>query len=73
MAQDDESITPEKIRELLSEISKLKLENRQLKFKVADLSVTNDIMAEAIEISKKRELLKQAKLLEKSKKQTNTK
>jgi transposase-like protein len=73
MAQHDESITPEKIRELLSEISKLKLENRQLKFKVADLSVTNDIMAEAIEISKKRELLKQAKLLEKSKKQTNTK
>jgi transposase-like protein len=41
MTQDDESITPEKIRELLSEISKLKLENKQLKFKVADLSVTN--------------------------------
>ncbi|NBU20274.1 transposase [bacterium] len=73
MTQDDESITPEKIRELLSEISKLKLENKQLKFKVADLSVTNDIMAEAIEISKKRELLKQVKLLEKSKKQTNSK
>jgi hypothetical protein len=73
MTQDDESITPEKIRELLSEISKLKLENKQLKFKVADLSVTNDIMAEAIEISKKREFLKQVKLLEKSKKQTNSK
>ena len=73
MTQEDDSITPEKIRELLSEISKLKLENKQLKFKVADLSVTNDIMAEAIEISKKRELLKQVKLLEKSKKQTNSK
>jgi len=72
MTQEDDSITPEKIRELLSEISKLKLENKQLKFKVADLSVTNDIMAEAIEISKKRELLKQVKLLEKSKKQTNS-
>jgi regulator of replication initiation timing len=54
MTQDDDSITPEKIRDLISEISKLKLENKHLKFKVADLSVTNDIMAEAIEISKKR-------------------
>jgi transposase-like protein len=73
MTQDDESVTPEKIRELISEISKLKLENKQLKFKVADLSVTNDIMAEAIEISKKRDLLKQVKLLEKSKKKANSK
>jgi transposase-like protein len=54
MTQDDDSITPEKIRGLISEISKLKLENEHLKFKVADLSVTNDIMTEAIEISKKR-------------------
>ena len=71
MTQNDESITPAKIRDLLSEISKLKLENKQFKFKVADLAVTNDIMAEAIEISKKRELLKQAKLLEKSTKKNS--
>jgi transposase-like protein len=73
MNQDDESITPEKIRELLLEISKLKNENKHLKVKVADLTVSNDIMTEAIAIAKKRELLKQVLLLEKSKKQKNTK
>jgi len=67
MNQDDESITPEKIRELLREISSLKIENKQLKVKVADLAVSNDILTDAIEISKKRTLLKQAQLLEKSK------
>jgi hypothetical protein len=73
MNQDDESITPEKVRELLLENSKLKGENKQLKIKVADLAVTNDILAEAIEIAKKTELLKQVKLLEKSKNQKNSK
>lgn len=73
MSQQDDSITPEKIRELLSEITVLKSENKQLKFKVADLAVTNDILTEAIEISKKRELLKQAQLLEKSRSQKNSK
>jgi transposase-like protein len=73
MSQDDESITPEKIRELLSEISSLKNQNKQLKVKVADLSVTNDILTEAIEIAKKRTLLKQAQLLEKSKSRRNSK
>ena len=73
MNQDDESITPEKVRELILEISKLKSENKQLKFKVADLAVTNDILTDAIEIAKKRELLKQARLLEKSKSQKNSK
>ena len=71
--QDNESISPEKIKELLLEISKLKSENKQLKFKVADLAVSNDILNEAIEISKKRELLKQAQLLEQSKKHKNSK
>ncbi len=73
MAQQDDSITPEKIRELLAEIAALKTENKQLKFKVADLAVTNDILADAIEISKKRELLKQAQLLEKSRIQKSSK
>lgn len=73
MNQDDESITPDKVRELILEISKLKSENKQLKCKVADLAITNDILTDAIEISKKRELLKQAQLLEKSKNQKNSK
>lgn len=73
MNQDDESITPEKIRELFREISSLKTENKQLKVKVADLAVSNDILTEVIEISKKRILLKQAQLLEKSKNRKNSK
>lgn len=73
MNQDDESITPEKIRELFREISSLKTENKQLKVKVADLAVSNDILTEAIEISKKRILLKRAQLLEKSKNRKNSK
>ena len=71
--QNDESVTPEKIRELLREISSLKTENRQLKVKVADLAVSNDILSDAIEISKKRTLLKQAQLLEKSKNRKSSK
>ena len=72
MKNEDDTITPAKIRELLLENSTLKNENRQLKFKVADLAVTNDILTEAIDISKKRELLKQAQLLEKSKAKKNS-
>ena len=73
MSQEDESITPEKIKELLLEIRNLKSENKNLKIKVADLAVSNDILTDAIEIAKKREILKQALLLEKSKKQKNSK
>ena len=65
---NDNAILPEKVRELLNEIAELKKENKQLKVKVADLSVGNDILTEAIEIQKKRNLLKQLGLLEKSKK-----
>jgi transposase-like protein len=73
MNQDDESITPDKVRELILEISKLKTENTYLKVKVADLAVTNDILSDAIEIAKKRTLLKQAELAAKSKNQKNSK
>ncbi len=73
MNQDDEAITPEKVRELILENSKLKTENTYLKVKVADLAVTNDILADAIEIAKKRTLLKQAELAAKSKNQKNSK
>jgi len=73
MNQDDKLITPEKVRELLLEITALKIENKQLKVKVADLAVSNDILTDAIDIVKKRDLLRQVQLLEKSKNQKNTK
>ena len=53
MNQDDESITPEKVRELILENSKLKSEIKQLKIKVADLAVSNDILTDAMAIAKK--------------------
>jgi len=67
MTEDDGSITLEKIRALVAENTTLRQHNNLLKIKVADLSVTNDILADAISIAKKTEFLKQAKLLEKSK------
>ena len=70
---NDKVVSPEQVRELLSEIAALKNENKQLKVKVADLTVGNDILNEAIEIQKKRNLLKQLGLLEKSKKPKNSK
>ena len=73
MNQDDESITLERVRELLLENTKLKTENTHLKIKVADLSVSNDILTDAIEIAKKRTLLKQAELAAKSKNKKNSK
>ena len=73
MNQDDESITPEKVRELILENSKLKSEIKQLKIKVADLAVSNDILTDAMAIAKKRALLKQVELAAKSKNPKNTK
>lgn len=73
MKQDDDSVTPDNIRKLLLEIKSLKSENNQLKIKVADLSVSNDILTDAIDISKKRALLKQVQLVENSKNQKNIK
>ncbi len=70
---NDQIISPDKVRELLTEIENLKKENKQLKIKVADLAVGNDIMTEAIAIQKKRNLLRQLGLLEKSKKRKGTK
>ena len=74
MASDSNEslISPEKIREFINEIAELKKENKQLKVKVADLAVGNDILTEAIEIQKKRNLLKQLGSLEKSKKPKNS-
>ena len=71
--EEDEAITPEKIKQLIAEITSLKGENKQLKVKVADLAVTNDILTDAIDIAKKRALLKQVQLLENSKTRRNTK
>lgn len=70
---DDDILSPEKFRELILENSKLKSELKHLKVAVADLSVKNNILTDAIEISKKTELLEQVKLAEKSKHQKNIK
>jgi transposase-like protein len=72
MKENDNSIHPNRIQELLLEIQNLKSQNHQLKIKVADLAVSNDILTDAIEIAKKRALLKQSQLLEKSKNQKNS-
>lgn len=73
MKQDDENLSPASIKELLFEIASLKQENKKLKVKVADLSVSNDILTDALDIVKKRALLRQAQLQENSKKAKNIK
>jgi transposase-like protein len=69
----ESDLTPAMLRELIAENSKLKKEIKQLKYKVADLSVSNDILNDALEIAKKNAILEQIELLEKSKKLKNTK
>ena len=73
MSESDDQIDPSKIRELLCEIQRLKNENKSLKTKVGDLSISNDILNDALDIAKKRALLKQVQLHEQSKKQKSTK
>ena len=73
MNQNNNALTPEKVKELLQEISKLKQENNHLKIKVADLAVSNDILNDAMEILKKRDLLKAVQSHVKSENQKNSK
>lgn len=73
MSESDDQLSPTKIKELLLENQRLKQENKALKVKVGDLAVTNDILNDALDIAKKRALLKQAQLQESSKKQKSIK
>lgn len=73
MNESDDQLDPAKIKELLLENQRLKQENKALKVKVGDLAVTNDVLNDALDIAKKRALLKQAQLQEQSKKQKSIK
>lgn len=73
MSQDDQELSLEKIKEILLENERLKKENKSLKVKVADLSIDTEILKDALDIVKKKSLLRQAELQQKSKNSKNTK
>jgi hypothetical protein len=76
MAQDNQGnddLNPAQIKTLLQELQALKKENTTLKTKVADLVVSQEILEVALDIAKKKALLKQAQLAEKSKSSKNSK
>lgn len=76
MAQDNQGnddLNPTQIKTLLQELQALKKENTTLKTKVADLVVSQEILEVALDIAKKKALLKQAQLAEKSKSSKNSK
>ena len=60
-------IDPESIRELIVESDRLKAENKNLKAKVGDLSVKNDILKDGLEIAQKKAILKALESPKKSK------
>ena len=73
MSQDDQELSLEKIKEILLENEHLKKENKNLKIKVADLSMDTEVLKDALDTVKKKSLLRQAELLQKSKNSKNTK
>lgn len=64
---DESPINPELIRKLIAENDKLKSENKDLKAKVGDLSIKNDILKDGLEIAQKKAILKALQLPKKSK------
>ena len=72
MSQDEPELRLEKIKDILLENEHLKRENKNLKVKVADLSMDTEILKDALDILKKKSLLTQAKLQQKSKNSKNT-
>lgn len=73
MDQDENELSMDKIKEILFENERLKKENKNLKVKVADLSIDTEILKDALDIVKKKSLLRQAKSQLKSKNSKNTK
>lgn len=55
---NESPITPEYIQKLIEENDSLKKENQQLKAKVGDLSIKNDILKDGIDIIQKKVALK---------------
>ena len=73
MDQDENELSMDKIKEILFENERLKKENKNLKVKVADLSIDTEILKDALDIVKKKSLLRQAKSQLKSKNSKNKK
>ncbi len=60
-------ISPEYIQKLIEENDKLKAENQNLKAKVGDLTIKNDILKDGLEIVQKKAILKALQPPKKSK------
>lgn len=73
MDQDENELSMDKIKEIILENERLKKENKNLKVKVADLSIDTEILKDALDIVKKKSLLRQAESQLKSKSSKNTK
>jgi len=65
--KNDSPITPEYIQKLIEENDKLKAENQNLKAKVGDLTIKNDILKDGLEIVQKKAILKALQPPKKSK------
>ncbi len=65
--KDESPIDPEFIQKLILENDKLKAENQNLKAKVGELAIKNDILKDGLEIVQKKALLKALQPPKKSK------
>lgn len=65
--KDETPIDPEFIQKLIEENDRLKAENQNLKAKVGDLSIKNDILKDGLEIVQKKAILKALQPQKKSK------
>lgn len=65
--KDESPISAEYIQKLIEENDKLKAENQNLKAKVGDLTIKNDILKDGLEIVQKKAILKALQPQKKSK------
>lgn len=65
--KDESQISPEFIRKLIEENDQLKNENKNLKAKIGDLAIKNDILKDGMEIVQKKAALKALQQPKKSK------
>ncbi|AFY00894.1 Hypothetical protein Bdt_3214 [Bdellovibrio bacteriovorus str. Tiberius] len=65
--KDESPISAEYIQKLIEENDKLKAENQNLKAKVGDLTIKNDILKDGLEIVQKKAILKALQPPKKSK------
>ncbi len=65
--KDESAISPEFFRKLIEENDRLKNENKNLKAKIGDLAIKNDILKDGMEIVQKKAALKALQPPKKSK------